>query len=128
MPSNLKLLGLLTSSLPSRRRIVTTASCQTNMSPKYYNYQLLQPTKMNFEHLSGQQVFRAKATIPIRFNLLLLPPPSFVFAALFIPSLHVLSSYIYVSLSLVTVSPVWDHDKFCPPTPPLGQHFTLSEK
>ena len=51
--------------------------------------------KINFEKLSGEQV--CKSAIAIRFNLLQVGPSDaslfLLFAALFIPSFHALSSY-----------------------------------
>ena len=60
-------------------------------------------SKLNFD--VRRTIFFRKTIIAIRFNLLHVFPsvPPFVFAALFIPSFHILSSYFYVLLSLLAV-------------------------
>ena len=70
-------------------------------------YQTLKKTKKNLKKLSGKKVF--KTTIAIRFNLLQVcsSAPTFVFAVLLIPSFNALSSYLYISLNLVTDFTVW---------------------
>ena len=59
---------------------------------------------MNIEKLLDYQVLK-KATMAIHFNLPQVCPSAlpFLLAVLFITSFHVLSSYLYVSLSSPTV-------------------------
>ena len=70
---------------------------------KHYIKRYTNNKTLNFEKLWGKQVF--KNTTVICFNLLqvCLSVPPFVFAMLFIPSFHVLSSSFNVSLSLPNI-------------------------
>ena len=81
------------------------ASCQTNMSPRHY-VKLYKQQKWTLENIYADKFSKStlqSASIFFKVFPSVLP---FVFAVLFLPSFHVLSSYIHVSFSLLAVPTV----------------------